>query len=662
MKKKILTFIIIFFSFLPLVYSAEIETGRVATTVGLILRKGPGTTNSKILTIPHNERIDILEWATSGSGCSSKWVKTTYNNRVGYVCSTYLSDLETKVVPDTPPEPPAPPVEPKTDEEIIDYLTKEGFPASYHNQLLAVKKAHPNWIIKKIDTKYSWVSALDNQDVTGRSLLRRSSSAIEGYLSTKAGDYNWEKDTFYPKDGTTWMQANREAIAYYMDPRNFLDEKRLFMFETLTYNKEYHTLKAVEDALSSTFLRQFAPYFLKAAVETGISPIYLASLSKQEVGTSSTNIVTNGKAGVLSDGVNYTGYYNFFNIGASSSGDPKLKSLQSAKAKGWDTPEKSIVEGAKWIGTGYILAGQDTLYFQKFNVSINATKGLWHQYQTDINATSGPAISTFNSYQNNGILELPHVFTIPVYSGMPTISKLPPMGNPNNWLKELKVNGINITNFSGENTNYEVTITSPTIKIEGFTVNSGAKVTGFGIFNVDKVTTYNIVVTAVNGDKKTYTLKVIKKEIPVVEIDLNKVIKESSYLISTTYIHNIAFGTNVEGFTKNIIKSNVGISVNIKDSDNIAKNEGTIVTGDRVTIATSGETRVYEVLIYGDVSKTGSIGIVDLGMVQKHLLGVQKLSGAQFKAADVNKDNIISIVDLGMIQKHILKISYIGQS
>ena len=37
----------------------------------------------------------------------------------------------------------------------------------------------------------------------------------------------------------TWYYATPEILSYYMDPRNFLNEEKIFQFELLTYNAEY---------------------------------------------------------------------------------------------------------------------------------------------------------------------------------------------------------------------------------------------------------------------------------------------------------------------------------------------------------------------------------------------------------------------------------------
>ena len=46
--------------------------------------------------------------------------------------------------------------------------------------------------------------------------------------------------------------------------------------------------------------------------------------------------------------------------------------------------------------------------------------------------------------------------------------------------------------------------------------------------------------------------------------------------------------------------------------------------------------------------------------MQMHILGVRALSGDGAKAADANRDGKIDIVDLALVQMHILKVKYIA--
>ncbi len=718
MKNRIKFYSLILFiiAFIPVAVGAKtVKTGEVTAESNLRIRSGPGTNYSQVGSATYKSIVTILADADSGNGCADKWVKILSSTNVeGYVCSTYLKNITTtEISEDTTVTPQGEQMAKMTDEEFDAYLTSQGFPESYKVKLRALHKLHPTWIFKGVKARYNWTDSLNSQDTSGTSLLNvntsLAASGYEGYLSVAEADYNHDKDKFKAHDGTYWFQANRQTIAYYLDPRNFLDEKKIFMFEELFYYPSYQTLNVVKTTLSSDFLKQYASHFITAASKSKVSPVYLAALVKQEVGTSNTNICTNGKAGVLSDGVNYNGYYNFFNIGASSSKDPKLKSLQYAKSAGWNTQKKAIVNGSVIISEYYVNCGQYTSYFQKFNLASTATKGTWHQYTTNISALVSPAISTYNAYNNNGLIEKDFVFAIPIYSGIPSSTSLPKLGNPNNWLKTLKVNGSVVTNFDNDTLKYTVNVPySETVKIDATAINSNAKINGTGTKNLTgDTTTLKVVVTAQNGSTKTYTLTIKRAKKPeetnnnttneqtptpavtdntnnttpentntntntetntnnqntnTPTIKIDDVLKASGYNYKSDYLTKVTFGTSVSTLTKKFTKNYPTVTINVYDKNNKTKASGTVVTGDKVTISSDGTSKTLLVVIYGDVSGDGKVTGIDLLNTQKQILGKTKLKGAYLKAADTNKDGKVTGIDLLNMQKHILKIIIISQN
>lgn len=745
MKKKFLSLIAFIFVVTGLcttpVYAKEITKAHVTFEWGLGLRTSPGVKDDNLIGyLTYDSELVIIGYSDKGDGCDDRWVEITHdaNNKTyhGYVCESFIKiDEPVEVTKETKEEvkeeikeEPKEEVkeeikeetkeEPKeeksdmakmTDEEFDAYLNNQGFPESYKSKLKTIHKQHPNWIFVADKSKFTWQQALNEELKPGENLFNVNLTTVkygyEGYLSTREGDYDWETELFIPHDGDFWFQANDRTIAYYLDPRNFLDEKNLFMFEDLTYHPEYQTLDSVNKILSSDFLKQFSGYFIEAAQLYNVSPTYLASLSRQEVGTSTENICTNGKAGVLADGVDYTGYYNFFNHGASSSPNPKLKSLQTAVKYKWNNQRDSIVEGSYLIWHNYIAAGQYTSYLHKFNVSKTAREGIWHQYTTNIQALTGPSVTTYNSYYNIGKIDSAFVFYIPVYDGMPESTTLPPLGNPNNRLKELKVNNSLVTNFSGSTYSYIVNVpaNSESVNISGVTMSSKATTNGFGTIKLTgDVTVAKVIVTAQNGDVNTYTITInrekaavvveepkeekqeeskntqevipetkkeetITEKVPekkpekVVEISLDDVMKSSTYKYNDNYLWNLTLGTDVNKVIANLTKNYPTTSINIKDKNGVAKNTGTIVTGDKVIISNNGKERTYTVVIYGDVSGDGIINLSDLLGVQKHILKQSTLLNAYSKAADVNKDGTITLADILTIQKQILKVSNISQ-
>ena len=163
-----------------------------------------------------------------------------------------------------------------------------------------------------------------------------------------------------------------------------------------------------------------------AAVANNVNPYFLASRIRQEVcvGTGKSNSVTGTVAG-------YTGIYNFYNIGATSSDSPVASALDWAKngttyGRPWTDPQKSISGGANFLAQSYISVGQDSKYLQKFNVAPSNASALYtHQYMTNLAAPLSESSTTYDAYNNIGALSLGMVFYIPVYNSMPTLAGTP---------------------------------------------------------------------------------------------------------------------------------------------------------------------------------------------------------------------------------------------
>jgi hypothetical protein len=124
--------------------------------------------------------------------------------------------------------------------------------------------------------------------------------------------------------------------------------------------------------------------------------------------------------------------------------------------------------------------------------------------------------------------------------------------------------------------------------------------------------------------------------------DINKLsVSEINKLINTSYTIKIYNYKNVE----------------LKDNQ-IAGTGSTIKFIDE-----NGSVQMeYCIIIYGDVNGDGKVNSIDLLVLQKHILEIETLQGAFFKAGNVRKNGQNpSSVDLLLIQKHILEIKLIEQ-
>lgn len=677
MKKSILYIITIFtiiFLITTPTYALE-QTGYITATAGLKVRKDAGTSYGSITTLKYNTEViitDTKKTSDSSTGCpSGNWYYITSGNTKGYACTSYVNVVDNKEVSSSE-------IANMTDAQFEDYLTAEGFPKSYFSKLKALHKAHPNWVFKGVKSKYTWTNALSQENSNGRSLYQVNSSGVknglQGYLNTDSAYYNYSTDKFVAKDGSTWFQASSQTIAYYMDPRNFLTESGIFMFEDLTYYKSYQTSELIKKILYTDFYKDFIAHYIEAAEKHNVSPVYLSALSRQEVGLNSST-ATSGKAGEY-NGVNYDGYYNFYNIGASSGKNPVYNGLAYAKEAGWNTQQKAIVGGAEWIVNGYISKGQYTRYFQKWNTSPTTTTGIWHQYMTDIHALVGPSSTTAASYKSMGITNEALVFSIPIYDGIPTSTSLPPTGNPNNWLKDIKVDEKTISNFKDSTTTYDlgtVPYTATTIGVSTTTINPNASVDGDGKINLSVgKNTIKVLVTAQNGAKRTYTLTITREENPnkdeeiekeeekVEEISISNILTNLSIKNNNSNIYGFKLGTSATTLSQNILKQNSNSIVKITDKNNKEKTSS-LATGDKVTITSNKETKTYQIVIYGDVDGDGSINAKDLLIIRKYLLNEKSISGVYLEAAKLNRGTNVSAKDLLILRKYLLGTKEISQ-
>lgn len=287
------------------------------------------------------------------------------------------------------------------------------FPAIYQDSLRALKELHPSWIFVPMRTGLDFNTVVSNQ-MGAKSLIQNTTSnASKGWVGSAC-----------PTE-SGWFYATKPAVAYHLNPCNFLTESYIFQFEQLTFNGTYHNVSAIQTFLNNTFMkgkipsdasnRTYAQAFYEIGRNRKLSPIHLASRVYQEQGTGTSALISGTYKG-------YEGYYNYFNVGVNgSSTEEKIKKgLTYAKQKGWNTRFKSLEGGAATIGNNYILKGQDTIYLEKFNVDVNSPHGLYnHQYMQNIQAPASESLSTKKMYTGAGSLNSSFVFKIPVYENMP---------------------------------------------------------------------------------------------------------------------------------------------------------------------------------------------------------------------------------------------------
>lgn len=659
MKKTInisLIIIIIFSNFIPFfnVSADEVKIGYVTDNF-VRFRNKPTTSGSNIIKeFSAGTRLIIFDESPSGNGCKSKWFYVEDDGVKGYVCSEYIK------------------IHVVSEENINMTFAEqlESFPESYRSYLIELNKYNPSWIFQPLNTNIDFNEAVKSQSIVGKSFIQ----GPEGYRSTLGGSYDYQTDKFKIMEASNWYAANEEAVAYYLDPRNFLTESSIFMFEDLTFYPSFQTLEVVERVLSSEYLKQFSQFFINAANIYNVSPVHLASRVRQEVGLNGSPATTGGSFTYFEDNKKYSDLYNFFNIGATTSKNPVQKGLVYANGgkhgttlvttynRPWTSPEKSILGGASFISSGYVNKGQFTSYLQKFNVNPESAYSLHtHQYMTNIMAPFSEASTTYQSYIEMELLNEPLIFTIPIFKDMPSKTELPNSGNPNNYLSYLKINDKKLESFSNELENYTLYVSPLTksIKISSKAINSKTKINGLGEIQIkENDFIHKITVVAENEAKREFNLNIIVTDENPISVD--DIVANIGVKYNNGYISGINLNTDVSAIKKNVEKINAFAKVKVTDSNGKDKENKTFSTGDKIVITSGEETKTYTIVIYGDTNNDGEITITDLLRVQKHILGI-RLSGAYYEAADVNKDSTVDIVDLLIVQKHLLKEKEIKQ-
>ena len=443
------------------------QTGTVATTA-LNIRSGPGTSYRSMGLLSINKEINILDTVTGNDG--KTWYYMEYNGINGYVAAEFIvvsshEDYE-------------------TDAKFEAYLDAQGFPESYKPYLRTLHAKYPNWNFRAARTGLSWNDVLEREGKLGKSLV--SSSAPSSWKSQAAGAYDPQMGKYTSFDSGGWAAASEKIIAYYLDPRNFINQIGIFQFLTHTYDAETQTSAGLAAVVSGTFLDAAFPEtgfatYADALMEAGrtatVNPYVLASMILVEQGTSGTGKCISGTVS------GYEGYYNYYNIGAykTASMSAVTRGLWYASRSGsyqrpWDGHFASLLGGALFYSENYVKQNKNTLYFKKWNV-MNGLEDVGEgQYMTNVQGAESEAAALRKGYLS--LLDSPMIFEIPIYSGMPDAACRKPSGNNASSQPELpKEEEPKIKKEQTVTTNY----TRYTRKVTDKGFNLNAKTDGDGV-------------------------------------------------------------------------------------------------------------------------------------------------------------------------------------
>lgn len=657
----------------------------VAGAAALNVRSGPGTEYDNITTnsgekiaLPNGYSVTILDETRDSSGNIWYHISFTYEytEKTGYALSNYIKERTS----DT------------SNGDFEAYLDNQGFPDSYRDALRTLHAKHPAWIFEAQHTNLKWSDVLSEESKVGKNLIQNS--AISSWKSMEAGAYDYTTNKWVVFDGSDWVAASKALIAYYLDPRNFLNDTEIFQFETLSYDNTYQTINGIQNILNGSFMGgyyvdtdgwsgTYAEAFIYAAEKSGVSPYHLAARCIQEVGTQGSTATSGTVSG-------YEGIYNFYNIGATSSSNPVVLGLSFASQYNdtyflpWNTKWKAIAGGAIYLGTRYINVGQDTLYLQKFNVQ--GSSPYTHQYMTNVQAPSLEAKQMAAAYGTN--VNQAIAFKIPVYRDMPnTLCEIPyGTGSSVTALASLTVDGYSLSpTFHKDTLEYDLVFTEMVnrVTIRASALDNNSRISGTGTVELTAgLNNISITVTAQNGASAVYTIHISN---PLDNSTFNaggysinvegkiflSILNETS---ATIMLHGFEVGTTVEQASREITATNCGYRIVNADSTEKSSNS-VLATGNilQITALYTGEVlKEYPIVIYGDVNGDGAISGRDMLYVQRHLLNLAPLTGPYAEAADINwsdlvknadgaKASTISARDMLYLQRHLLDLQKISQ-
>lgn len=552
--------------------SAAVITTVYINGSGVRVRTAPSLENSSIIEQISYTSATVLETLNRNGEI---WYKITYHNGSQQI-EGYIKHMNYTTISTYNPD--------ASFEEKLN-----AFPESYRNALRSLHSLYPNWNFIPDPVATSFDEAVYQQSINMRKQVSFSSHPVS-WRSMGQGSYDWNKNQWILNNGG-WTGASREIIAYYMDPRNFLTASSIYQFLQQGYNPTTQTEEGVQKIVAGSFLANgysdvndtayggsYVKVIMEAARQSNVSPYVIASKIIQEQGV-------NGSSSLISGSY---GYYNFFNIGASGSTKDAVieNGIKRAKEEGWNTRSLSIIGGAKFLSNNYIAKGQDTYYYQDFNV--HNPNNLWHQYAQAVHDAYNKGVNLADSYKDFKDLNLS--FKIPVFTAMPsTVSQKPVESSLKNnyYLSNAVVPGLT-PSFSMYNYYYDLNVSSDsTIYIN---LVSGARYNGFSSYKILK------------GITTVY--------LPIVS--------ETGY--TTNYAINVS--SNVE-CTLNVV---VGTPTGVKGDTN---GDGNITLSDLANVrlhllglfTLSGDN-----LIGADTNSDGNITLSDLANIRLHLLGLYTIS------------------------------------
>lgn len=453
-------------------------------------------------------------------------------------------------------------------------------------------------------------------------------------------------------DNGSWCCASLEALAYMMDPRNSINDSDIFQFKDLegsdvTYNDIARVVSGYGAFINNPEAIQA---IVDASNQYNVNGYFLVAKIINEHGKNGSTL-SNG-AGYNG---NYVGCYNYFNIGSTGNGTANIinSGLAYAQNNGWTSIRNSIIGGTAIVKNSFITRySQNTLYYQKFNVSGKSALGS-HQYQQNIMAAQSQG-SSLKGYYGSSSTPSTYTFIIPLYKNMPKTNS--PRPNPaiantinyeegvvQNISTSLKVRAsANGTAIGALNNNESIKIIKRAkTQVAGYywdlIVSNQDGTYGYAARIVDGKEV--LVSTSGSNSSSSSTGGTNTENQP----PISSVPDDSQMKIAGNYVKmlpNMTVESVKSKFPDAVVKDASGVNV---------MNSGNIGTGSK--IITGGQTLIA--VKKGDVNGDGLVNVIDAVAILDAITGDIKLYDETKSAAYIRNDSKFNVTDVVLLLDYI---------
>lgn len=490
----------------------------------------------------------------------------------------------------------------------------------------AIVASHPNWTFKLYETGLTWEATINSEYQNHTDSIKNvvPSNYSNEWICSICG--REEQDT------GRWYCASRQAIEHVMDPRNSLNDANLFQYLQLSNDKSITKDQVAQMASKISYLNNQsiidAIYEVANDPDYNINPFYIIGKILQEQGSGASALCSGqGYKG------QYVGYYNLFNVGASGKGEEAviLNGLAYAKSQGWDTPKKAIMGGIGLVKR-YINRGQDTLYYQKFNVTYKPY--YVNQYAQNLFDAQSIGSILKGYYKDAGLLDSSFTFVIPLYTNMPSAPCKSPSISSSETGELAYINANGGLKLKDEPNGSSIAIISEGTQVL-ITERATSKIGGYYWDKVSTPRGTGYMAREASDGSKTYLVVIgSNKNDNITEPDENNII------------------TSEPGTTANTIKKKYSDAVIVDKNGNEITGDTLVGTGAKVKI---DGVEKYTIVKLGDCDGDGKINSMDMYNIIQHMLNKITIQNEFFKAIDTNHDKKIDSMDMYNIIQIILK-------